>query len=341
MLETFDEIDETDADPPRSRGSRVRRAIAATVALVLLLLVGAVAAYLLFLNHELTSNVKHSALLPTPGVSGAAAPPARKAAAKDAQNILFIGSDSRTTVADGRSDVIVLMHVAADRKTVTLVHFPRDLYVSVPGHGKDKINAAFAYGGAPLLVETLQNLVGVPIDHVAVVGFEGFKRMTDAVGGVNVYVEEAGSTSEFTFHKGYQMMNGEMALAFVRERHALSQGDISRGKRQEAFIKALLLKSLSRDVLANPVRLAQFVDAGTKNLTVDQAFSIGDMRSEAFGMRNLRGSDIAFVTAPFTGFGTAPNGGSIDIVDEPGMRLLGDALQNDAMSGYKDQTHTP
>jgi LCP family protein required for cell wall assembly len=339
VLETFDE---TDAPPAPRRGSRLRRTVAVVIALLLVLVVGGVAAYLLFLNYTVSSNVQHNALLPTPGVSGAAAPPARKAAAKDAQNILFIGSDSRTTVADGRSDVIVLMHVAADRKTVTLVHFPRDLYVSVPGHGKDKINAAFAYAGAPLLVQTLQNLVGVPIDHVAIVGFEGFKRMTDAVGGVNVYVEEAGSSSpQYTFHKGYQLMNGDTALAFVRERHALSEGDISRGKRQQAFIKALLLKSLSKDVLTNPLRLAQFVDAGTKNLTVDNSFSLADMRSEAFGLRTLRGSDISFITAPFTGFGTAPNGGSIDIVNEPGMRLLGEALQNDSMSTYSDQTHTP
>lgn len=339
VLDTFEE---TPTRPSRSRGSRVRRALAAALALLLVLVVGVVAAYLLFLNHTLTTNVKHQSLLPTPGVSGAAAPPARKAAAGNAQNILIIGSDSRsTTVAEGRSDVIVLMHVAADRKTVTLVHFPRDLYVSVPGHGKDKINAAFAYGGAPLLVQTLQDLIGVPIDHVAVLGFDGFQRMTDAVGGVDVYVEETGSSTEYTYHKGYQHMDGAEALAFVRERHSLSEGDISRGRRQQAFIKALLLKSLSRSVLTNPITLAHFVDAGTKNLTVDNAFSISDMRSEAFSMRNLRSSDIAFVTAPFTGFGTAPNGGSIDIVDEPGMQSLGQALQNDQMNTYADQTHTP
>jgi LCP family protein required for cell wall assembly len=213
--------------------------------------------------------------------------------------------------------------------------------VSVPGHGKDKINAAFAYGGAPLLVQTLQGLVGVPIDHVAIVGFDGFQRMTDAVGGVTLYVEEASNSGGVVFTKGYQHVNGAAALAFVRERHQLSEGDISRGRRQQAFIKALLLKALSREVLTNPIELAQFVDAGTSNLTVDQAFTVAQMRSEAFSLRNLRGRDVAFVTAPFTGFGTAPNGGSIDIVDAPGMQALGTALQNDAMSTYTDVTHTP
>jgi LCP family protein required for cell wall assembly len=319
----------------------VRRVIAVLVALVLLVVVGGAAAYLLFLNHTVTENVKHSALLPTPGVGGATAAPPRKAAAKDAQNILFIGSDARPGLAGARSDVIVLMHVAADRKTVTLVHFPRDLYVSVPGHGKDKINAAFAYGGAPLLVETLQGLVGVPIDHVAIVGFEGFKNMTDAVGGVNVYVEEPSKSGRFTYSKGFQQMGGNEALQFVRERKDLSEGDISRGRRQQAFIKALLLKSLSKDVILNPVKVAQFIDAGTKNMIVDNGFSVGEMRSEAFSMRSLRGKDISFITAPFTGFGTSPVGASIDIVDDAGMRDLGDALQNDAMSSYEDQTKIP
>jgi LCP family protein required for cell wall assembly len=339
-MEQFEDTGEAPRTEPRKR-SRVRRVLAVSLALLLLVVVGGGAAYVLFLNHTVTKNVRHEALLPTPGVDGATAPPTRAPAAKDAQNILIIGSDARAGLAGARSDVIVLMHVAADRKTVTLVHFPRDLYVSVPGHGKDKINAAFAYGGAPLLVRTLQDLVGVPIDHVALVVFEGFKRMTDAVGGVNVYAEEASNSRGYSFHKGFNQMDGAAALAFVRERKQLSEGDISRGRRQQAFIKALMLKSLSKDVLANPVTLAQFVDAATSNLTVDNGFSIGDLRSEAISMRNLRGKDIAFVTAPFSGFGTTPGGASIDIVDEAGMKVLGQALQNDAMSTYQDKTHTP
>jgi len=187
----------------------------------------------------------------------------------------------------------------------------------------------------------MQGLIGVPIDHVAMIGFEGFKRMTDAVGGVNVYVEEPSTNGAYTFRKGFQQMGGAQALAFVRERKDLSEGDISRGRRQQAFIKALMLKSLSKDVLLNPVKLAQFTDAATSNLTVDEKFSVGDMRRQALSMRSLRSGDITFITAPFTGFGTAPNGGSIDLVDEQGMQALGEALQNDDMARYKDTTRTP
>lgn len=342
MLQDLPSVDDRVTGEP-ARRRRWRRVLAVLLALVLVLVVGGVAGYLLFLNQTVTNNVERASLLPTPGVSGVPDTPAptKKAAARDAQNILLVGSDARPGEGRGRSDVIVLAHLSGDRKSVYLVHFPRDLYVEIPGRGKDKINAAYAYGGAPLLVSTLQDLVGVPVDHVAMVDFAGFERMTDAVGGVRVYVEEASTSPGYTFTPGFQEMGGAEALAFVRERKQLSEGDISRGKRQQAFIKALMLKSLSRDVLTNPVRLAQFVDAATSNLTVDDGFSVAQMRSQALGMRNLRGDDIAFVTAPFTGFGTAPNGGSIEIVDEPGMQRLAEALQNDQMAEYEDVSRTP
>ena len=315
---------------PKRRRLRIALAVVAVLALVI---VGGASAYVMFLNHTVTSNVKHQALLPTPSV-GESAPP-KLAAAKDSQNFLVIGSDSRSVDASGgRSDVIVLVHINNDRSRVDLVHFPRDLYVSVPGHGKDKINAAYAYGGAPLLVRTVQDLVHIPIDHVAIIGFEGFKAMTDAVGGVDVFAEEASTAPTGNIVKGLNHLNGDQALAFVRERHQLSEGDISRGRRQEAFIKALMLKGLSKDVLLNPITFAGFADAATKNLTVDSGFSMSDMRSEALQMRNLRGGDIYFTTAPFTGFGTSPIGGSIDILDTVKIQQLSDALQHDQMASY-------
>jgi LCP family protein required for cell wall assembly len=246
---------------------------------------------------------------------------------------LMIGSDSINdgTMADGRSDVIILIHVSSDRKKVYLVHFPRDMYVEVPGHGKDKINAAYAYGGPQLLVRTLRKLVDVPIDHMAVIGFQGFKAMTDAVGGVDVYAEEA-STEFGTIHVGMNHLDGEAALGFVRERYQLSKGDISRGRRQQAFIKALMLKALSKETLSNPVRFAKFVDAATRNLTVDNTFSVADIYSQALAMRNLRSQDIVFITAPITGFGRSPQGASIDIVDYAKMGQLSTALRTDDMS---------
>ena len=158
----------------------------------------------------------------------------------------------------------MLVHVPADKKTISMIHFPRDLYVDIPGHGKNKINAAYAFGREPLLVQTMEDLLKIRIHHVAKTDFAGFKNMTDAVGGVRVCAEEAsdgtGNGGPVVIKKGWNTLNGEQALAFVRERYELSEGDISRGRRQLAFIKALMLKATSAATLANPVKFARITE---------------------------------------------------------------------------------
>jgi polyisoprenyl-teichoic acid--peptidoglycan teichoic acid transferase len=330
-----------DDDDPIERTRRKRRnRKVLVVALVLLLVpVLAVGGYLVWLNQIVTNNVKNELLLPDSAAPGglptdAGGNPVPLPAGKGT-NYLIIGGDAGPGRAGSRSDVMVLAHVPADHRNVTLIHFPRDLYVSIPGKGKNKLNAAYAFGGAPLLVTTMQNLLGVKIDHVAVTDFENFKAMTDAVGGVDVNVEEASNTEGIQFDEGLMHMNGTQALAFVRERKQLSEGDISRGRRQLAVIKAIMLKGLSREVITNPIKLKDFLQAATDNLTVDQNLDVGAMRSEAVAMRNLRGSDIRFVTAPFSGFGTSPEGGSIDIVDQGRMSDLGKAIREDDLESYQ------
>ncbi len=183
------------------------------------------------------------------------------------------------------------------------------------------------------------------IDHVARTNFDGFKNMTDAVGGVRVYAEEAsdgsGNGGPVVVKKGWNDFDGEQALAFVRERYQLSEGDISRGRRQLAFVKALLLKATSRQTITNPLAIARFTDAATKNLVVDRGLDIGAMKDYAVELRGIRSSDVVFATAPFKGFGTDPHAGSIDIVDTKGMALLGDALRKDRMDDYLDVFVTP
>lgn len=329
----------TAADGGSGRREKKRNRKVLVAALVLLLVpVLAVGGYLAWLNHIVTNNVKQELLLPD---AGADSQPTDKNGnvvvqpAGTGTNYLIIGNDAGPDRVGARSDVMVLVHVPADHSQVTLIHFPRDLYVSIPGKGKNKLNAAYAFGGGPLLVKTMQNMLGIRVDHVAMLGFEGFKAMTDAVGGVDVDVEEPSKDDGYDFNVGTMHMTGDMALAFVRERKQLSEGDISRGRRQLAFIKALMLKTLDKDVLLNPVRLSEFIDAATKNLTVDQKLDVGTMRSEALAMRDLRGNDIRFITAPFTGFGMTAQGASIDIVDEVKMADLGEAIRTDALNSYK------
>lgn len=260
--------------------------------------------------------------------------PPRPDAAGDALNVLIIGTDSRNPgVERGRSDVIMLAHVNDDRTRVDLVHFPRDLFVPIAGTGgSSKINAAYAYGGAPLLVQTLQPLIQVPIDHVAMTNFESFKAMTDAIGGVEVQVTEAGGG----FSAGTHWMDGEQGLQFVRERYSLSQGDISRGERQMQFVKGVMNKALSRETLTNPARLAGFVDAATANLTVDGDLQVSDMRDLAFAMRGVRGGDIHFWTAPWNGIDMHPVAGSIVLMAPEQMEVLAEHLHTDTMESYVD-----
>lgn len=268
------------------------------------------------------------------GVEVPVSTPDRDASAGEALNFLVIGTDSRDlSVERGRSDVIVLMHINDERDRVDLVHFPRDLFVPIAGTGgSSKINAAYAYGGAPLLLQTIQPLVDVPIDHVVMVNFESFKAMTDAIGGVDVQVTEGGGG----FSAGTHHMNGEEGLRFVRERYSLSQGDISRGERQMQFVKAVMLKALSRETLTNPVRLANFVDAATTNLTVDEGLEVGDMRNLGFAMREVRGNDINFWRGPWCGIDMHPVAGSIVVMADAQMAELGEHLRTDTMDDYVD-----
>lgn len=325
-----------------SRPEDPKRPRVLVAALILLLVpVVVIGGFALYLGHVVTTNVQRQDLLPslTPdeirgGSPPATASPGQSSASTVGQNYLFLGSDAGPDRAGARSDVIMLVHIPEDRHNVTLIHFPRDLYVEIPGHGKDKINAAFAYGGAPLLVQTLQNLTGAHVDHVGVIGFEGFKNMTDAVGGVDVYVGES-SQGKYSFTAGTTThMNGDMALEFVRSRYQLSQGDISRGQRQQEFLKALMLKVLSGDTLTNPVTLTNLLDAATKNLTVDQNLDIGATEQLLLSMRNLRGDKVRFITAPFSGFATTSAGADIDVVDMPKMQTMGQSIVRDQLDSW-------
>lgn len=337
------EADEQGEGSRRSRrrreGKRRNPLVVALLVLLTMALIVAVAlgGFALYLTNKFDNNVTRSSLLP----DGDRA--TRAASAGNAQNILLLGSDSRTQElrSGARADVIQLVHVPNDRKSLQVIHFPRDLYVDIPGRGKNKINAAYAFGGAPLLVQTLEQLLGVRIDNVAAIGFDGFKELTNTVGGVQVNVDQPSTSQGYTFTPGTMQMNGDQALAFVRERKQLAGGDIDRGKRQQAWMKGLMSKTLNTGTLTNPVKLSGMVDDVSQNLVVDESFSTGDMRSLAFSMRGVRQADITFMTAPYSGFSSVRGIGSIDVVDEPRMKQLGQALQEDTMTTLPGQITNP
>ena len=274
-------------------------------------------------------------------------PPARAVA--PAENWLLVGSDRRadrgTTGHDAsqplwrygaqRADTIMLVHVPADRRRVYLVSFPRDSWVAIQGYGNAKINAALSFGGPPLLIATIENLTGVRINHFAILDFQGFKSMTDALGGVDVRVAQTVSdpASDVVWQAGTHQLDGQRALEFVRQRYNLPDGDFDRIKRQQAFLKALAGRVVDTDVLGNPLRLNAFLGAATRAVSVDETVTASSLRSLAVQLRSLRPDDIVFMTIPVAGTGTE-DGQSVVHLDRAGSRPLHRALRNGTIDEY-------
>src|SRR5699024_7644664 len=198
-----------------------------------------------------------------------------------ALNILILGSDSRadttTPVLDdigNRADTIMVAHIPSDRSGVQIMSIMRDSWLEIPGHGHAKINAAMAYGGVPLMVQTVEGLIDQRIDHVAVVDFNGFQNMTDALGGVEINNPRSFSVSGTQFAQGPINLNGEEALKFVRSRD-FSDGDYTRVEYQQLFMKSMAGEVLSRDTLTNPGKLNELVEATTPYVALDGDFGAG------------------------------------------------------------------
>jgi len=302
-------------------------------AVLLIAAIGAGLLYAATIDRSLTKNLNRGVELPSEGPSAAGTP--QKAQETGALNYVLLGSDSRDpgNESNGRSDTIMLVHLNAKRTKAYIVSFPRDMYVNIPGYGKNKINAAFAFGGPPLAVRTLENLTGVGMDHVVLIDFEGFIRLTDDLHGVTVTNKTAFSSHGFHYAKGKITIAGEQALWFVRERHQLPGGDLARAENQRNVIKAILDKGLSAEVISDPATSINFIANVAKHLTVDNGLSDSEIRRTALSLR-LTGKDIALLQAPISGFGTSRDGQSIDLVDAAKMAELSNALKKDKLSEY-------
>ncbi len=256
----------------------------------------------------------------------------------DTLNIMIMGSDSRGDGDPGRSDVLMLAHVPSDNSKVYLVSFPRDLYVEIPGRkGKDKINHAFAYGGPPLTVLTMEHLLGIRIDHVIKIDFDGFIGITETLGGVTVNNPVASSGRKYSFPKGEITISGEQALTYVRERKNLPGGTVDRAERQRVVVKAVLRKIMTREVLANPAKFGEIVGELGGYVVTDDELTPGEMFSIASSMRITGGDDIRLMMAPISGFGRDPKNRWIDIPHEEKMPEMAQALQKDKLGEYYEK----
>ncbi|MFJ4317607.1 LCP family protein [Streptomyces lavendulae] len=250
--------------------------------------------------------------------------------ADGAQNILLIGSDSRSGREnagygqDGgtqRSDTTILLHLAADRGSVTAVSIPRDLMTEVPAcRAADgtrtaerfaQFNWAFQWGGAACTIRTVERLTGVRIDHHMVLDFGGFKQMVDAVGGVEVCLPQPVDDAEahLRLPAGRHLLQGEQALGFVRARYGLGNGsDTERIQRQQQFLGSLVKKVQSNGVLLNPARLYPLLDAATSALTTDPGLaSLRGLYELVRSVRDVPSDEVRFLTVPRRPYAPNPN----------------------------------
>jgi LCP family protein required for cell wall assembly len=295
--------------------------------------------YAVSIDRAVNNNLQHSGnQLPAESPTAEGEKPRPTKSSSKAVNYVLMGSDSRDVgnAGHGRSDVLMVMHLAADRKSAYMISFPRDMYVPIPGHGKNKINAAFAFGGPQLTVRTLEGLLDTRMDHVALIDFEGFMTLTEDLGGVTVYNKYATVSRGYRFPVGNVTLRGEEALAYVRERYQLPRGDLDRAERQRVVLQAILAKGLAKETITNPAKFVSFVRGVSHHVTVDDQLTEKELRNTALSLR-LRPRDIKMLQAPISGFGTSPTKQSIDIVDKKKLKELAKALQNDHMDTYVDK----
>ncbi|MBC7374322.1 MAG: LCP family protein, partial [Frankiales bacterium] len=288
-------------------------------------------------------------------------------APRDAQNILIVGSDSRGNLAAGqgtqgrgstfvtgqRSDTVILAHLFGDTDKAQLVSFPRDSWVTIPAYtdpksGKTiaehdaKLNSAFFEGGPALLVSTIESLTGVFVDHYMQVDFDGFQTIVNRLDGVEVCLSRPAKEKDsgIDLPAGRQIIKGDQALAFVRQRKGLPNGDVDRIRRQQQFIGAIVRKVLSAGTLANPLKLNGVITAATESLDVDKALTISDLQDLALRFRSFSAGGVIFTTVPIADINARRQRQSVVLLDEPGLASLSDRLRRDLPPDAPEPTPT-
>lgn len=348
----------TPVDVRRHNGRRRRWVLAVVAAVLAIGSVAAVAGV-----HALTGRyegaVKRADLLPAPARSGGPTEPPK---VRGPMNLLLIGSDSRTRgePRDGRSDVVILVHIPASTRHAYVISIPRDTYLPIATAdgergAKNKVNAAYAWGGAPRLVQTLDLFGGITVDWPVIVDFAGVRKLTDLVGGVDVVVDRtAVDTYRFlppdspypsapctdpqgrsrrcvVFTAGKVHLDGKLAEYYVRQRRGLPNDDFDRSKRHQQYLRALAQKVADRDLLSDPRGLDRLVRAAAGMLTVDRRMPVQRL---AFTLRGLRPKDLTFMTLPIARNRDVPGVGAVMVPDAERCRELFAALRADRLDRY-------
>ncbi len=304
---------------PGRRGRRIAQVVGAVVAVLLVAVVGSY----FYLNSKLNRSVA------LPAFSGRSA----------GQNWLITGSDSRQGLSQQQivslhvgddfgtenSDSLLLLHIGSGRPV--LLSIPRDSYVPIPGHGDNKINAALAFGGPSLLIETVEQVTGLRINHYMGIGFGGLVSVVNQVGGVTMCLPKAlhDYDSGANLPAGCHNLDGAQALAFVRDRHSFADEDLQRIEDQRAFLKALLDKATSPGVYLNPFVALPFGSAAASSLSVDQGTQLYDLINVARALRNPQTGTVPVADANYP----TANAGDALLWNHSEALQLFSALKND------------
>ncbi|QGN56655.1 LCP family protein [Nostocoides sp. HKS02] len=257
---------------------------------------------------------------------------------------LLVGSDSRagltaqqkkeltTGSADGqRTDSIILVHVPAGGGKPALISIPRDSYVPIPGHHSNKINAAYAIGGPKLLVETLQNAMGIRLDGYVEIGFGGFAGVVDSLGGVDICVpfHMNDPHAGINLKKGCQTLNGKNALGYVRARYSDPRGDIGRAERQRQFLAAIMKKAATPSTVLVPTEYYGFTHAASTGLTVGQDTTMWDVLRVLQAMRAISNGQGLSLVVPIQSVNYQTSAGSSVKWDTARAKALFTLLRED------------
>ena len=274
-------------------------------------------------------------------------------------NYLIVGSDTRegltreetkrlkvgsTAVAAGkRSDTMLLVHISKKRDKAAIISIPRDSFALIPEHKSltsdkiipatySKINSAYNWGGASLLIETFEDMSGLRIDHYVEINFVGFVRMVDALGGVEICTKRDinDPKSHLSLPAGTHVLDGVDSLKYVCSRTFDGLGDLGRMKRQQEFAGAMLRKATSAGVLLNPIKLLDFINSALASVTTDSGLSQGDLLTLGKQLRNLSASNVRTLTIPLKYYNYNKNGVSAAVLWDPELSAeLFERIKND------------
>ncbi len=273
-----------------------------------------------------------------------AAPDGERPADQPGTTFLLVGSDSREGLtkedqdriragngSGQRTDTIMLLYVPAGGRPA-LISIPRDSYVPIPGRGKNKINAAYAFGGPQLLVQTVEQNTGLRIDGYTEIGFGGFVHVIDALGGISMCLPKPikDRDSNLDLPAGCQNLDGANALGYVRMRKADPRGDLGRVERQRQMLAAVAKEAASPLTILNPVRYFNVSMSTAQAITIGQDTTFLEMVTFANGMRQVSGAGGLTLTVPISDpDASTPAGSAVLWDDDRADEMFADIARGD------------